>query len=96
MKGKIRMKKGEVVSVVNMAGEYVGRIKEESSTKLVLENPRMVVNGDQGMGFAMGVCVTGKENPEEVSFYTAGIVFVTPVNEDIEKAYITATSGIII
>jgi hypothetical protein len=56
----------------------------------------MVVNGDQGMGFAMGVCVTGKENPEEVSFYTAGIVFVTPVNEDIEKAYITSTSGIII
>ena len=90
------MKNGDIVAVVNMAGEYVGRIKEESSNKIILEKPRMVVNGDQGMGFAMGVCVTGKENPEEVSFYTAGIVFVTPVNSDIEKAYISATSGIII
>ena len=96
MKGKIRMKKGDVVSVVNMAGEYVGRIKEESSNKLILENPRMVVNGDQGMGFARGICVTGQESPTEVAFYTAGIVFVPPVNADIEKAYIAATSGIII
>jgi hypothetical protein len=41
------------------------------------------------MGFAQGICVTGKMNPDEVTF--AQYVFVTPVNEDIEKAYRQAT-----
>lgn len=90
------MKKGDVVAVVNMAGEYVGRLKDEGAEKLILANPRMVVNGEHGLGFAHGICVTGEHNPNTVAFYTAGIVFVTPVNAEIEKAYVQATSGIII
>ena len=63
---------------------------------IILENPRMVINGSEGMGFARGVCVTGMENPPEVSFYTSGIVFVSPVNERIEKSYLRATTGLVI
>ena len=48
------------------------------------------------MGFARGVCLTGKENPEEVTFWGSGIVLVTESNDDIEKAYIQTTSGIIV
>ena len=56
----------------------------------------MVINGSEGMGFARGVCVTGLENPPEVSFYTSGIVFVSPVNERIEKSYLRATTGLVV
>ena len=48
------------------------------------------------MGFAHGVCATGKADVESVSFYTGGIVLMTASNDDIEKAYIQATSGIVI
>jgi hypothetical protein len=56
----------------------------------------MIVNTKDGMGFARGVCLTGKENPEEVTFWGSGIVLVTESNDDIEKAYIQTTSGIIV
>ena len=90
------MEKGDVVAVVNMAGEYVGKIKEVGTSMVVLQNPRMVINSQDGMGFARGVCVTGMENPHEVSFYTSGIVFMSPVNDRIEKAYLRATTGLVI
>ena len=39
------------------------------------------------MGFARGVCLTGKENPEVVTFSAGGIIFITPSNDDIVAAY---------
>lgn len=90
------MKEGDIVAVVNMAGEYVGRLGEQTDQYLDITSPRMVVNGPEGMGFAHGVCVTGQHEPESVRFFTAGVVFITPVNDEIEKAYVTATSGIIL
>jgi hypothetical protein len=56
----------------------------------------MLINTPEGMGFARGVCVSGVENPEEMSFYTGGIVFVAPTNEDIQKSYRQAVSGLIV
>ena len=50
-----KMEKGDIVAVVNMAGEYVGKIKEIGISLIVLENPRMVINNQEGMGFARGV-----------------------------------------
>ena len=88
------MKKGDVVSVVSMAGEFVGKFETSGGGSITLTDPRMLVQNQQGMGFAQGICVTGKSNPDEVTF--AQYVFVTPVNEDIEKAYRQATSGIVI
>ena len=90
------IRKGDVVAVVNMAGEYVGKFNDESPTKLTLDDPRMIVNAPEGLGFAHGICVTGVANARSAEFYTAGIVFVTAVNPEIEKAYIEATTGIII
>jgi hypothetical protein len=56
----------------------------------------MLVHQESGMGFAHGVCATGKMNPDEVMFYNGGLVFMTESNEEVEKAYRQATSGIII
>jgi len=88
------MKKGDVVAVVSMAGEFVGKYNTSGDGSITLDDPRMLVQNQQGMGFAQGICVTGKSNPDEVTF--SQYVFVTPVNEDIEKAYYEATSGIVI
>ena len=88
------MKKGDVVAVVSMAGEYVGKYETSGDGSISLTDPKMLVQNESGMGFAQGICVTGKMNPDEVTF--ASYVFVTPVNDDIEKAYRQATSGIVI
>lgn len=85
-----------IVTVLTNVGEFVGKLKSEDSSKVVLEDPRMLIHAEQGMGFAHGVCVTGETNPKEVSFYQGGIVFVTKTNEDIEKAYRQAVSGLLI
>ena len=57
----------------------------------------MIVHAeDKQMGFARGVCLTGQENPESVTFYSGGIILMTPSNSEIESAYTKMTSGIII
>ena len=90
------MKKGDIVSVITAAGEFVGKFEDEGNAKLVLKDPRMVIQTQEGMGFARGVCVTGEESPTEMAFYTGGIVFTAPSNEDIQKAYREAVSGLIL
>lgn len=89
-------KKGDVVSVISSTGEFVGKYKDSGASSFVLSDPRMVIQTQEGMGFARGVAVTGEENPTEMSFYTQGIVFVTKTNDEIVKAYTQATSGLII
>jgi hypothetical protein len=89
-------KKGDVVSVISSAGEFVGKYKDSGASSFVLSDPRMVIQTQEGMGFARGVAVTGVENPTEMSFYTQGIVFVTQTNEEVTKAYHQATSGLIV
>lgn len=90
------MKKGDIISVITAAGEFVGKFEDEGNARLVIKDPRMVIQTQEGMGFARGVCVTGVENPTEMSFYTGGIVFTAPSNEDIQKAYREAVSGLIL
>jgi hypothetical protein len=91
------MNQNDVVSIITPVGEFVGRFGEQcTNTKVIIKDPRMLIQTQQGMGFARGVCVTGEENPKEVEFYTGGLVFITKSNSMIEKAYIEATSGIIL
>ena len=81
------MKAGDLVSVVTMSGEYIGKYAE-SETGLRLENPRMIVNAPNGgMGFAKGVAVTGKVDPEYMQINS--YVFVCETNEDVKEAYMT-------
>lgn len=90
------MKKGDVISVITAAGEFVGKFEDEGNSRLTLKDPRMVIQTQEGMGFARGVCVTGEENPTEMAFYTGGIVFTAPSNDSIQKAYREAVSGLIL
>jgi hypothetical protein len=63
-----------------------------SNGTVTLKDPRMLIHGDQGIGFARGVCMTSKENPEKVSFQQ--YVLCTETNDDFSAAWTEATSGV--
>jgi len=88
------MKNKDIVTVVAATGEYVGRMVKIDETGIVLENPRLITYNEEGMGFAQGIAMTGNPDPKEVTILSA--VFVTECNEEIVKAWQTATSGIIL
>jgi len=86
------MQVGDTVTVVTISGEYVGELESFEEGTVVLKKPRMVVQTEKGMGFAHGVAVTGKENPEQVKFLN--VVYVIPTNEQVCKAWVEATTNI--
>jgi len=86
------MKKGDIVSVITLSGEYIGKLVDDKNG-VELEDPRIIVNGPDGkMGFAKGIAVTGIVNPTNVRIQN--YVFMTETNDDIVNAYNTAVSGI--
>lgn len=90
------MQKNDVVSVMTAYGEYVGKFVQQGTSVVTLSDPRMIVQTEQGMGFAHGICATGKENPTSVDIQMSQVVFVTEVNSQIEKEYRKVTSGLIV
>ena len=89
-------KKDDVVSVITNAGEYVGKFKSEGDATFIITKPRMLIQGEGGVGFARGICVTGKEDAKELVFQKTGIVFTTPTSDIVEKAYIESTTSIVL
>lgn len=87
------MNVGDMVTVVTLSGEYVGELTVIDDVKVGLKNPRMIVQSQQGMGFARGIAVTGSENPTEVEFRS--VVFLTHPNDDIVNAWKEATGAIV-
>lgn len=90
----MEMKKGDVVTVVAVSGEYIGKLKRFDEKGVVLSDPRMLVATDTGVGFARGVCMTGHTDVSEVLF--RDYVYCTPTNEEFESAWRQATSGIVL
>lgn len=89
------MKKGEIVAVVTMSGEYVGELVSVDNGTVEIKNPRMILSDGQGkMGFARGVCVSGVENPTSQIFNQ--YIFMAEVNEAIRDGHRQAVSGITI
>ena len=87
------MKKGDIITVMTLTGEFVGKFVSNDNG-LELEDPRLVVQGPEGpMGFARGICQTGVENPDDIVF--DNFIFITSSNEDVQKAYRQATSGLV-
>jgi len=89
-------KKGDVVSVITNAGEYVGKFKDEGDSTFTVTKPRMLIQGEGGVGFARGICVTGKEDAESLTFQKTGIVFTTETSDVVEKAYVESTTSIVL
>ena len=75
-----------IKTVVTNYGEYIGDI-DEGADVVVIKKPKMVIQTQEGFGFAKGVCVTSVESPEEVSVKKTAVILVVDTNEDVKKAY---------
>ena len=89
------MKKGDIVTVMTGVGEYIARFDRIDAGAVHVQDPRLIVRGEDGtIGFGRGVCMSAVENPKTLTF--SDVIFTVPTNESFEKAWIEATSGIII
>lgn len=90
------MEKGDIVTVVTISGEYVGKLVSMEDATVELKDPRMILSNpaDGSMGFAKGLAATGVENPTNAVFQQ--VVFVVPTNEKVAEAHLTATSGLVL
>jgi catalase (peroxidase I) len=87
------MNDGDVVTVMAVTGEYVGKLVRMDETGVVLQDPRFVSVSEQGMGFANGIAMTGVKDPKEMTILQA--VFVCETNPEVESAYRQSVSGLI-
>ena len=86
----------KIVTLVTITGEIVGRLVEINGESIVLESPRLFVQTQQGAGFAQGVSMTGQTEPKEAAFYLKGVLCVLDTDPDAAKAWVKATSGLIL
>lgn len=95
---KMVIQMSEVVTVVTMMGEIIGRVKEETETSVTLESPRLFVPGQdaQGGGFAPGVSMTGAQDLKEATFNKSVVLTVVPCHEAVEKGWVEQTSGLVL
>ena len=82
----------DVVTILTVSGEFIGKMKEKKDNSVILENPRMLVSSGESMGFGYGVCVTGKNNPELCEFHN--VVLVTETDPKFADAWRQAVTGI--
>lgn len=89
------MKKGDIVTVMTGVGEYIARLDQIDGGAVHVQDPRLIVKSPDGqIGFGRGVCMSAVENPKTLTF--TDVIFVVQTNESFEKAWIEATSGIIV
>ena len=91
------MKKGDVVTIVSMMGEVVGRLVEETDLTVTLADPRLFVPAREGSagGFAPGVCMTGQQNLDEVSINRTVVLCVVLSHPEIESGWREAVTGLV-
>ena len=90
------MNNGDVVTLVTPMGEVVGRLTSMSEGNIDLSSPRLFVNGQEGQGFAPGICMTGEREPNSLSFNTAMVLSIVPTDTDVAKGWTEATSSIVL
>ena len=64
-----------IKTVVSTYGEFIGDV-DEGADVVVIKKPKMVIQSEQGFGFAKGVCVTSVESPEQISLQKSNVVLV--------------------
>ena len=89
---------GEVVTVITMMGEIVGRLKEETDTGYVLDSPRLFVpaQGESAGGFAPGLSMTGDQHPNSAHINKDLVLTVVVTHDQVAKGWQEATSSIVL
>jgi len=90
--------KGEVVTLITMLGEVVGKVTEDNDHSVTLEKPRLFVPAQDGKngGFAPGICMTGEAEPSELTFNKSVVLTMTMCHSQVADGWREATSGIAI
>jgi hypothetical protein len=90
--------KGEIVTVVSMMGEVVGRMKDLGDTTVTLESPRLFVpaQDQNGGGFAPGLSMTGEQDLNEATLNLSVVLAIVPTHEAVAKGWVSATSGLVL
>ena len=84
----------DIVTVVAATGEYVGQLVKIDETGIELKRPRMITFEGESMGFARGIAATGTVDPESIIILAP--IFMTATDDEVAKAWLSATSGIIL
>lgn len=87
--------KNDVVTAVTLSGEFVGKFESHDDSVLVLNDPRLVTNTQEGASFIPAVSMTGIQNPDRVELNSSLVVMVIQTADEVEKVYRQVTSGII-
>lgn len=88
---------GEVVTLLTVAGEIVGRLKSTEGDTIIIEDPRLIMQSSETtMGFAPGYCMSGEVKPTEGVFFKGTLVSILKTSDDISKEWVRHTSGIIL
>lgn len=86
---------GDTVTVLTLVGEFVGKVVDYKDSYIELQDPRMIVTGEEGgMGFAQGIAMTGTPEPKLATF--KDYVLVTETLTEVADAYREHTSGIVL
>jgi hypothetical protein len=88
--------KNDVVSVVTLTGEFVGKYNSESTEQYIIDDPLLLTTGQQGPGFIPAVCMTGKQKPSQVAFNKASVCFIIETADEVQSEYRKNTSGLIV
>ena len=86
----------EIVTVITMMGEVVGRVKSQDDHSITLESPRLFVPGQdqQGGGFAPGISMTGVQDLKEATLSKAVVLSVVETHKAVADGWVEVTSGI--
>lgn len=87
--------KNDIVTVLSIAGEIVGRYKDETEFDVIIDYPKLFVQTEQGAGFAPGICMTA-DSGERVNINKSTVLSVLKSNEETTKAWHQVNSGIVI
>ena len=90
--------KNEVVTVITMLGEVVGRLKQETDAGYVIESPRLFVpaQAETSGGFAPGLSMTGDQHPNEAHINKHLVMSVVKTHDQVAKGWQEATSSIVL
>lgn len=90
------MDKNDVISIVTLTGEFVGKYNSETDQQYTIDDPRLLTQTQEGVAFIPAVCMTGIQQPNQVVFNKSVVAFVIKTATEVEKEYRKATSGLII
>lgn len=90
------MDKNDVISIVTLTGEFVGKYNSETDQQYVIDDPRLLTQTQEGVAFIPAVCMTGVQQPNQVIFNKSVVAFIIKTATEVEKEYRRSTSGLIV